>query len=46
MDSENILFEIVVGTYEKFLLGYYLQVTSDVSIRGLFVYLVAFYTAF
>lgn len=30
MDKENSLFEIVVGTYEKYLLGYYLKLYSEV----------------
>lgn len=38
MDSENVLFEIVVGTYEKFLLGYYLELHSDVSMQFKFLF--------
>ncbi|XP_054715057.1 p21-activated protein kinase-interacting protein 1-like [Uloborus diversus] len=32
MTSENVLFEIVIGTYEKFLLGYGVEIQSDAFI--------------
>lgn len=31
-NSENVILEIVVGTYEKFLLGYQLEMNLDVCI--------------
>lgn len=37
MDKENSLFEIVVGTYEKYLLGYYLKLYSEVRFNKLCV---------
>lgn len=29
MDTKNCLFEIIIGTYEKFLIGYYLELHTD-----------------